>query len=255
MKLLIVLLVLALLRRTQCVLEIASSHTKIWPSGASFVPADPIELLANVVSPSFFDCATTCNTDPQCRTFVFDSLSDQCLLYEGEVSTGIVLFGNSSTSRMGSIQYFPELYTCYNKTSDQCRFDRYVTSEASSGAGVCPKNTYWSGAMCLNQLYFGSFCNVSDSCRADMNLICGNGTNMSCGGGRMSFAVVEDFIHSRLLVVYERNLIKNGDGETGPCQPEYNITHPTDWSYVGSITQASYSCPDCAQSLSTPGPR
>lgn len=192
MKFLIVLLALVLLRRIQSVLEIASSHTKVWPSGVSFLPADPIELLANVVSSSFFECATNCNTNPQCRTFVFNSVSGQCLLYEGEVSTGTVLFGNTSTFQMGSIKYFPELYACYNKTSDQCRFDRYVTSGDPSGAGVCPKNTYWSGTMCLNQLYFGSPCTLYDSCRADMNLICGNGTNMTCGGGRMSFAVVKD---------------------------------------------------------------
>ncbi|CAF2742208.1 unnamed protein product [Rotaria sp. Silwood2] len=40
--------------------------------------------------------------------------------------------------------------------------------------------------------------------------------------------------------LYSVNLLMNGDGETGPCAMSINVTHPTVWSYVGTITQISY---------------
>jgi hypothetical protein len=48
----------------------------------------------------------------------------------------------------------------------------------------------------------------------------------------------------------------NGDGETGPCEMGSGVTHPTGWSYVGTITQMSYNDTQYgSQFYSTPGPR
>ena len=37
--------------------------------------------------------------------------------------------------------------------------------------------------------------------------------------------------------MYGVNLVMNGDGESGPCEVSYGVTHPTWWSYSGGVTQ------------------
>lgn len=59
-----------------------------------------------------------------------------------------------------------------------------------------------------------------------------------------------------MIIALNVNLIVNGDGETGPCAMDNNVTSPTGWSFSGPITQMSYSNPVVAdQQYSSPGPR
>ncbi|CAF1516351.1 unnamed protein product, partial [Rotaria sordida] len=51
------------------------------------------------------------------------------------------------------------------------------------------------------------------------------------------------------------NLLMNGDGETGLRALSTNVTHPSIWSYVGTITQIAYNNPAYgALTPATPGP-
>ena len=132
------------------------------------------------------------------------------------------------------------IYKCYNRTSDQCDFDRYIVEDASTGLGVCPNHTYWNGMLCVNQVYLGSPCSSNAWCRADVLLRCVNISGMTCQAGND-----RDETHSvkkcdvRLLG-FEVNLIINGDAETGPCESGISVTHPTSWNYTGLVTQIRY---------------
>ena len=57
-----------------------------------------------------------------------------------------------------------------------------------------------------------------------------------------------------IYIVYDENILTNGDGESGPCAIDSSVTHPTGWFYYGSITQISYGAQE-TQTYSTPGPR
>jgi hypothetical protein len=173
-----------LLTNIQALPEEASSYINISPLGTSFQPANSIELLSNFTTSSFFDCTSGCNINPQCRTYVYDFTSNQCTLFEGDISTGTVIVSNTSTTQVGSIEYFADLYQCYNRTDAQCQFNRYLVADDSTNLGICPIDTYWNGTMCLNQLFFGSSCTFKQSCRRDMNLMCNNVTSSTCGGGK-----------------------------------------------------------------------
>ena len=164
--------------------DIATSHIDVFPTGTLFQPANNVELLRQLTSESFLDCAAQCNVNPQCRTFMYDRSTGLCSLYEGETSTGSIITNSSSTSQVGSINYSPDLYPCFNQTSSTCAFNRYVVADRTTGLGVCPKNTYWDGNMCLNQLYLGAPCANQQYCRNDLFLGCSNVTAWTCGGGR-----------------------------------------------------------------------
>ncbi|CAF1038853.1 unnamed protein product [Adineta ricciae] len=54
---------------------------------------------------------------------------------------------------------------------------------------------------------------------------------------------------------FNKNLLINGDGETGPCETGGGVTHPTGWNYNGTITQISYNNPQHGDlTPSDPGP-
>jgi hypothetical protein len=182
MKFSIVFICYLLLPNISSLIITASSYIKIWPLGTTFQPAISIELLSTLSSRSFFKCATMCNINVQCRTFVYDSISKQCILYEGSVSTGRALF-NSTKSQIGSVKYSSDLYDCYNKTLNQCSLNRYLVSDNSSNIAVCPINTYWNGTMCLNQVYFRASCTSDMMCRNGPGLECDIMMNQTCSIG------------------------------------------------------------------------
>jgi hypothetical protein len=125
-------------------------------------------------------CLAMCNLNPQCRTAVYDSTSEHCQLYEGEISTGKIIWSNRKTSIVGGIIYSSTFYASYNKTGDQCQYNRYLRIDSSSNLCICPINTFWNGTMCLNQLYNGSSCISNEWCRTDLNLVC-DATQHICG--------------------------------------------------------------------------
>ncbi|CAF0857521.1 unnamed protein product [Didymodactylos carnosus] len=58
-----------------------------------------------------------------------------------------------------------------------------------------------------------------------------------------------------LVGTYGVNLIINGDGETGPCETGGGTTHPSFWTYNGTITQVQYGNLQWAdQNWTSPGP-
>jgi hypothetical protein len=127
-----------------------------------------------------------CNQNRQCRTFDYDQSSMICRLFEGQLSTGTILYNATLlSSRIGAIIYnttlASKLYSSYNQTCDQCSItgNRYL--QCVNNTCQCPIHTYWNGQMCSNQLYNGSNCSPSTvSCRQDLNLTCSNQTN-TCG--------------------------------------------------------------------------
>ena len=64
------------------------------------------------------------------------------------------------------------------------------------------------------------------------------------------------FCWSHSHLVFNVNLVTNGDAETGPCETSSGVTHPTGWNYNGPITQVSYNNPSYGDlSAVDPGPR
>jgi hypothetical protein len=51
------------------------------------------------------------------------------------------------------------------------------------------------------------------------------------------------------------NLVKNGNGETGPCSQDAYLVSPTSWYSPGSITQIVYNQTDATLMTTDPGPR
>jgi hypothetical protein len=47
----------------------------------------------------------------------------------------------------------------------------------------------------------------------------------------------------------------NGDAETGACESGNGVTHPTGWSYNGTITQIYYNNINGDLNTTDPGPR
>ena len=173
------------------------SSVKLSALGTQFQPQNPIELLATLSNVrSMLRCVMQCNQNRQCRTFDYDRSSLICRLFEGDISTGTVVINSnasssSPSSQIGSIQLSTadalDQYSSYNQTCDRCGVgvNRYL--ECINRTCRCPVNTYWNERICSNQLYNGLACNLSSSCRQDLNLTCSN-TTKTCmvstrGGG------------------------------------------------------------------------
>ncbi|CAF0739986.1 unnamed protein product [Adineta steineri] len=154
------------------------SYIHLTEFGTTFQPPDPIELL-NIFSSvsSLLRCSMLCNQNCQCRTFDYDQSSLVCRLFESEYSTGTILTNSSSlTSRIGAILYnttaTSQFYSAYNQTCDQCGTGENRYLQCINNTCQCPIYTYWNGQKCLNQVYEGSNCSSTLSCRQDLNLTC-----------------------------------------------------------------------------------
>lgn len=154
--------------------------------GTAFQPRNSIELLGTFSNvPSLLQCAIKCNQNRQCRTLDYDQLSFVCRLFEGEISTETILTNSIPLSlRIAAILYNSTLalqaYLSYSQTCDQCSIDGNRYLQCMNNTCQCPLHTYWNGQMCLNQVYNGSNCSSSLSCRQDLNLTCSNQTG-ACG--------------------------------------------------------------------------
>ncbi|CAF4460810.1 unnamed protein product, partial [Adineta steineri] len=47
------------------------------------------------------------------------------------------------------------------------------------GKCQCPVGTFWMNKTCVPQFYAGKYCNTSDQCRNDLNLVCSR-KNKTC---------------------------------------------------------------------------
>lgn len=161
---------------------IFESSFKITAFGTVFQPRHPNELLVPLSnSRSLMRCLMQCNENLQCRTINYDQSSQMCQLFEGELSTGILITNTSLPfARAGAMRFnttsVSQSYTSYNRTCDRCGSgeNRYVQCWNSSCR--CPSKTFWNGQLCQNKMYSGSSCLASTACREDLNISCSHQT-------------------------------------------------------------------------------
>ncbi len=111
-----------------------------------------------------------CNRNVQCRTFDYDSSSLACRLFEGALDTGSIVSA-STTSRVGSLQYFPIFFNAFQQPCSQCIESRYLT--CLNNTCQCPLYSFWNGSQCENQRYENASCLNNTWCRNDpYGLIC-----------------------------------------------------------------------------------
>lgn len=136
-----------------------------------FVPANPIEMLANDTDAfSFMSCFDRCHHFLRCRTFVHDlSSPPTCRLYEGSFETGTMLVASTSL-QIGSIHHYPSLYKEYQMPCNRDKYNRYMICLNESW--TCPMNTFWNGSMCINARYNQNPCLTNAECRQDVGLHC-----------------------------------------------------------------------------------
>jgi hypothetical protein len=123
----------------------------------------------------------------------------------------------------------------------------------------------WSNSMCVTATYQGTNKTCSlfsaqlwqgqlSSIITNKNTTTITFANRSVPGKLFKETDAEKFL--RVYLVYGVNMLMNGDAETGPCEMGNNITHPTEWSYIGGITQMSYNDTEPnRQNYITPGLR
>ena len=168
-----------LLIATKLTGSIYQSYFKFSVLGMQYAPRNSLDLIRTINVSQSLACSAACNLQPLCRTFDFDSASGQCRLFEGDLTTGSMVASASSTSFIGVIQLYPTLFTpIHNQPCQACQFNRYEVCSVNTSVCRCPQRSFWSGAVCLPQLYFNQSCSQVDSCRTDLNLTC----SMSCYG-------------------------------------------------------------------------
>lgn len=141
--------------------------------GNQFQAADSIELLGTFANiHAVIPCTMLCYENIQCRTFDFNSNSQQCRLFEGSVDTGTILSTSVLSSVVGWINMDSSMFDLYNASNDQCTDNRFLYSDTSSGFCSCPIHTFYNGSMCLNQRYVGEVCENNNWCRTDLFINC-----------------------------------------------------------------------------------
>ncbi|CAF0855664.1 unnamed protein product [Adineta steineri] len=147
-----------------------NSNIHLTNGGCQFQPANPVELLVTLVTPSFLRCGAQCNLNIHCRTFDYNSSSGVCRLFEGASNTGNMTLA-MSTSHVGALRLSPSLFNAFGQACLQCIESRFLT--CSNNTCQCPRNSFWNGVLCENQRYSGATCNNSQMCRYDtLGLIC-----------------------------------------------------------------------------------
>jgi hypothetical protein len=154
--------------------QIAQSFMIVQQLGTDFIPANPIELIANYNDISTFDsCYNRCYLNFKCRTVVSDTTWPFiCQFYEGSIDTGTLIPSSSSTSRVSNFLYNATDYSHYNQTCNINAFTLYRFLMCSDGLWCCPDASYWNGSICLNAAYYNHSCNTNDACRSDVGLLC-----------------------------------------------------------------------------------
>ncbi len=151
------------------------SISDISSPGHEFVPIDSSHPpLLTFMAKKLLYCYLQCNQLAECRTFDFDSSSQQCRLWDGDLTTGSIAASPSKPqSVVGTIRLSSSNYVnINNQTCDACAQSRYETCDTNSNTCQCPSNTFWNGSMCLPQLFLNQTCSQADACRSDLNLTC-----------------------------------------------------------------------------------
>ncbi|CAF3725867.1 unnamed protein product [Adineta steineri] len=118
-------------------------------------------------------CAFACNQQPSCHALDYDSASERCRLFEGDLTTGSIVSSTSATSIVGIVELFPSLFVkTHNQSCETCQDSRYEICSTTTNTCQCRSNSYWDGSICALQLFTNDTCSQIDSCRKDQNLTC-----------------------------------------------------------------------------------
>ena len=143
-----------------------------------YQPKYAIQLISTTISQSKLRCSETCNQISSCRILDYDSVSQRCRLFEGDLTTGSIISSSSTTSIVGALRIDSSLYSSIHGQSCQsCQQDRYEACSSNTTTCQCPLHTYWDGSICALQLFQNDVCSQPDMCRSDFNLNCGSYCN------------------------------------------------------------------------------
>jgi hypothetical protein len=114
--------------------------------GMLFIPIHPIECLGSMAAVKDTNkCFQYCNLNILCRTFVYDSITIVCTLYEDLVEMGSILPSSSMTMIAGGIDYTEDLFISYGETYDKCYFNRYLQYSNISVCS-CSIHSFFNGS-------------------------------------------------------------------------------------------------------------
>ncbi|CAF1645843.1 unnamed protein product, partial [Adineta steineri] len=187
--------------------------------GTEYAPVDESSLiLGTYFCSKIKECQYACHSNYFCRVFDYDSVSHRCRLFEGNLqTTGSLIISNSSTSTVGEIELYPELFTAYGNSCSACLDSRYLTCVNSTCR--CLPRTYWTGSICASQNLRGGQCSDSNQCRIDRNYICLQ--FFQCGP--------DQFNHRILLWLWNTSNATVIAGQTGvPGNDTFSLNSPSD---------------------------
>jgi hypothetical protein len=138
-----------------------------------FQPRNSIQLILVTTARSRTICSATCNEQPACHTFDYDSASGRCRLFEADQTTGSIIASTSLTSVVGNVLISQsEFAHTHNQSCEACQEDRYEYCPVNGSVCQCRPHTFWNGSVCLLQLFENDTCSQIDACRTDLNLTC-----------------------------------------------------------------------------------
>ncbi|CAF1246958.1 unnamed protein product [Adineta steineri] len=155
-------------------------------AGYEFQSRHTIQLILVTTARSRIICSATCNEQPACHTFDYDSASGRCRLFEADQTVGSIIASTSLTSVVGNVLISQSQFDhTYNQSCEACQEDRYQYCSINGSTCQCRSHTFWNGSVCLLQLFENDTCSQADACRTDFNLICAieNGQFSVCTSG------------------------------------------------------------------------
>ena len=152
--------------------SIPESFVAVSEVGKEFAPIDESALLLGTyVFSNYNECVYSCQMNYFCRVLDYDTTSQRCRLFEGDLdTTGSIISSNSSTSSVSQIELFSDLFSAYGQPCSACVDSRYF--KCVNSTCTCRGNTYWTGSVCASQNLRGGECSDPRQCRADLNHTC-----------------------------------------------------------------------------------
>lgn len=168
------------------------STISISSTGFEYQPSDDVQLILSVTISTQKLCVQQCHFISSCRLFDYDSVSQRCRLFEGDLTTGSIVSSSSSSSIVGIENITSDLYSSiHNQSCSSCIHDRYQICSVDTNSCQCPPHTYWNGLICALKLFENQTCSGNDVCRDDLNLSC----TMSCYGDYLTCQQTDSKIH------------------------------------------------------------
>lgn len=169
--------------------SIYQSNIRFTSSGFEYQANNNIQLITIITSSSKIRCSAACNQMSTCLTLDYDTLSQRCRLFAGDLTSGSIIVSSSSTSLVGTVRISSALYSSiYNQSCQACSENRYQVCSSNTARCQCPDQTYWNGSVCALQLLSNDPCLQSSMCRSDLNLTCGSdcfGYTLKCSQSPM----------------------------------------------------------------------